>query len=619
MGNEKSRQSRTSATCKPNETCVICQEDVGDNVSRPESCPEHFFHHDCLMKWAEHKNTCPLDNKVFKCVVDHKGKKVDLPKRKPSEDEQSSEFLRRMLLILSMLDRRPTDCTLCGNNSPDLERATLPTCGHRFHRSCLVKLSRFSRQCPLESCGDDFTEIICEFGEKIVLSNLQEDFSCSLCERFDIEIECVTADGCTHRNHRECMKKRCDDGERTCPQCSAPVLFLRCDLGERVVVDPNEQCDFQCQICDEEDRTKEKTVSTTCGHVFHRECVLSIFRTAETCPVEGCDEQLTNLKCHFGDEFGHTGSRAQLANPLHQMLSEIICDNDFVCNVCNERRPDWERAKLPCDCEFHKQCIVTLARRNRNRKCPSCQIPFNSVRCMFGEQMNFPNNEPQEEEVEMKAKETEKSSATATAGSSITCSLCQSDVEPGTGSRSSACAHPYHRVCLENIKEVEGSCLVCNKDVTLVVGEEEAGATACPESPQPPVVEPTPAPSVISTEAQNQVPNQSGVCCSCHKVVEEDQKVHPDQCDHLYHLSCLLNEVFNDHNCYVCNRPMQGVVVIEDDDELTGENCIICKEALRESQKHHTPCCRQWLHRKCLEMHLAIIRECPACEHEMPE
>ena len=48
----------------------------------------------------------------------------------------ANNFLRRMT----------TECCICLDDGTD---TTLPACGHRFHRDCIVEWAQHSRSCPV--------------------------------------------------------------------------------------------------------------------------------------------------------------------------------------------------------------------------------------------------------------------------------------------------------------------------------------------------------------------------------------------------------------------------------------------------------------------------------------
>jgi hypothetical protein len=52
---------------QPNETCVICFQELTKDVSTTKWCGRHMYHRECLSKWLQEHNTCPL------CNVEAKG------------------------------------------------------------------------------------------------------------------------------------------------------------------------------------------------------------------------------------------------------------------------------------------------------------------------------------------------------------------------------------------------------------------------------------------------------------------------------------------------------------------------------------------------------------------
>ena len=74
------------------ETCSICYKDIDSLYAKINSC-NHLYCEDCIVKWSETENSCPLCRKTFTQIIT-KNENIDVEwKRQEEEDEDSDDDL----------------------------------------------------------------------------------------------------------------------------------------------------------------------------------------------------------------------------------------------------------------------------------------------------------------------------------------------------------------------------------------------------------------------------------------------------------------------------------------------------------------------------------------------
>lgn len=109
--------------CKPDESCVVCIEDIKiQDSARIVDC-NHEFHMHCITRWVKIKNNCPLCN-THVSALQYKKRIIPVEDKEESPDEPS-EFLESLY------------CQVCGTGLDEEILLLCDNCNLGFHIYCM--------------------------------------------------------------------------------------------------------------------------------------------------------------------------------------------------------------------------------------------------------------------------------------------------------------------------------------------------------------------------------------------------------------------------------------------------------------------------------------------------
>jgi hypothetical protein len=202
---------------EPGDACPICFEEFDretDNIIVPSCCRRHFTHSECLQRWLETRDTCPVCRCTFRDVIQVNVPPPPIPPIEPGDE-----------------------CPICFE---EFDRATdhivVPSCCRRHftHFNCLQRWLESRDTCPV--CRCTFRDVIeVNVPDQPVVAPQQEEEQadgrgeiipdivlareCPYClEEFDFETDNIVVPSCCRRHmiHDNCIRQL-DNNE--CPTC----------------------------------------------------------------------------------------------------------------------------------------------------------------------------------------------------------------------------------------------------------------------------------------------------------------------------------------------------------------------------------------------------------------
>ncbi|CAF3364570.1 unnamed protein product [Rotaria sp. Silwood2] len=111
----------------------------------------------------------------------------------------------------------------------------------------------------------------------------------------------------------------------------------------------------ECPICEENLQQKEDSITTSCGHKFHRQCAEKRLRETNKSDCRVCQRP------------------SALQDALR--INEDIIENE--CPICEENlQKNEDLLTTSCGHVFHRQCAEERLRETNKSDCRLCQEPF---------------------------------------------------------------------------------------------------------------------------------------------------------------------------------------------------------------------------------------------------
>lgn len=244
-------------------------------------------------------------------------------------------FLMGLPKYLSLLDL----------NMSSSANARCPVCSTLFYSTDTLVTTQHcydSRQgTDCRSCGNESA-----LGEALDQDKIKAGVLCSICKNpLDPKDDLVTTE-CRHTYHRSCAQHRYDDRQKT----NCRVCGMESALGKTLDRDIS-TTEAKCPICEKYLGEKEESITTTCGHSYHRTCAQHRYdsRQKTNCRVCGKD------------------------SVVGEALDQNKATTERQCSICgNSLDPRDDLATTACGHVSHRTCAESRPNTRNRSDCRVC-------------------------------------------------------------------------------------------------------------------------------------------------------------------------------------------------------------------------------------------------------
>ncbi|KAF3773437.1 E3 ubiquitin-protein ligase [Nymphaea thermarum] len=580
--------------------CPVCLEEFGANGKVSEMPCGHRYQVDCMMKWLENHNTCPLCRFLM-----------------PMEENKSTNGLISIALDIFFY------LVLVGYL--DLSTSAIPDAA-----SLSNAFFKFLMSMEENKSTDGVILIAIDGASASVVVDDKEAWCSVSLEEFGANCE-VSEMPRGHRYHVYCIMKWLEK-HNNCPLCrflmpmeenksTNGVISIALDgASASVVVDDKEAW---CPMCLEEFGANGDVSEMPCGHRYHVDCITNWLENHNTCPL-----------CRFlmpMEENKSTDGVILIALD-EASASVVVDDKEAWCPVCLEEfGANDEVSEMPCEHRYHIDCIMKWLEKHNT--CPLCRFL-----------MPMEENKPTDGVILIAL--LGASTSVVVDDKEAWCPVCLEEFGANGEVSEMPCGHRYHVDCIMKWLEKHNTCPLCrflmpmeeNKPIDGVILIALDGASAsvvvddkeawCPVS-----LEEFGANGEVRALASVVVDYREAWCPMCLEVFGANGEVSEMPCGHRYHVDCIMKWLERHNTCPLRrflipmeeNKPTDGVILIAFDEASASivvddkeAWCPVCLEQFGANGKVSDMPCGHRYHVDCIMKWLEKHNICPLCRFLMP-